>query len=174
MIGLNGGLIGARRVPSPSASSGIWNLREQILARRASIWPSTNIYSIYLVAALPGQTSGGTFAAAPNNDPARGFDGNTGTGVGCVNGSTLLFTPQVPIPFNTTLQIDGMESGFDSVVLNGTTTVTSSGGTATFSGPGSIITLRIQDRPPSYFAAGFTRIRVDGVAIVDGMPLPGL
>lgn len=174
MLGSNGGLIGFRRVPSPSTSSGIWNLEEQILARRASIWPSTNIYSIYLVAALPGQSSGGSFAAAPYDNPTHGFDGNTGTSVGCVNGSTLLFAPPFSIPFNTTLQIDGMESGFDSVVLNGTTTVVASNGTATFSGPGSITTLRIQDRPTDYYNARFSRIRIDGVAMVDGMPLPGL
>jgi hypothetical protein len=39
MIGRNGGLIGIRRVPSTSLASGIWSQNEQVLAKRAGIWP---------------------------------------------------------------------------------------------------------------------------------------
>lgn len=39
MIGANGGLIGARRVPSTSSASGIWSQNEQSLARREDLWP---------------------------------------------------------------------------------------------------------------------------------------
>jgi hypothetical protein len=40
MLGNNGGLIGARRVPTVSAAPGVWTLGEQVVARRAGIWPT--------------------------------------------------------------------------------------------------------------------------------------
>ena len=40
MIGLNGGLIGVRRVPSTSLAPGVWTQDEQSVAKRAGIWPS--------------------------------------------------------------------------------------------------------------------------------------
>jgi hypothetical protein len=36
----NGGLIGIKNIPSFSSASGIWNIREQIRARRDDLWPS--------------------------------------------------------------------------------------------------------------------------------------
>jgi hypothetical protein len=39
MIGLNSGLIGARRVPTLTTGSGLWVANEQVLAKRANIWP---------------------------------------------------------------------------------------------------------------------------------------
>ena len=42
MIGLNGGLIGVRRVPSTSLAPGVWTQDEQSVAKQAGIWPSYN------------------------------------------------------------------------------------------------------------------------------------
>jgi hypothetical protein len=43
MIGLNSGLLGVRRVPGTGSASGLWVPNEQVLARRANIWPSAPI-----------------------------------------------------------------------------------------------------------------------------------
>jgi hypothetical protein len=40
MIGLNGGLMGVRKVPTTGSASGLWVSNEQVLAKRAGIWPS--------------------------------------------------------------------------------------------------------------------------------------
>lgn len=39
MIGLNSGLLGVRRVPTTNSASGLWDSNEQVLAKRANIWP---------------------------------------------------------------------------------------------------------------------------------------
>jgi hypothetical protein len=39
MLGVNGGLIGKRRVPTVGGASGLWLLNEQNLAIRGNIWP---------------------------------------------------------------------------------------------------------------------------------------
>jgi hypothetical protein len=39
MLGFNGGLMGKRRVPASSASSGLWFPSEQSVAKRDVIWP---------------------------------------------------------------------------------------------------------------------------------------
>ena len=39
MIGLNGGLLGVRKVPTLATASGLWVPNEQSLAQRAGIWP---------------------------------------------------------------------------------------------------------------------------------------
>lgn len=44
MLGANGGLIGVRRVSSSTAASGIWTANEQVLAKRADIWPFAGSY----------------------------------------------------------------------------------------------------------------------------------
>lgn len=44
MLGANGGLIGVRRVSSSTAASGIWTVNEQVLAKRADIWPYAGSY----------------------------------------------------------------------------------------------------------------------------------
>lgn len=41
MLGFNGGLLGARRVPTVSAASGLWLPNEQSVAKRAGIWPQS-------------------------------------------------------------------------------------------------------------------------------------
>lgn len=41
LIGHNGGLIGARKVPALSGVSGLWTPNEQVVAKRANIWPRT-------------------------------------------------------------------------------------------------------------------------------------
>jgi hypothetical protein len=59
MLGLNGGLMGVRKVPTTGAASGVWVPNEQVLAKRAGIWP------IVGPAAIPdigGAYQGGFFA----------------------------------------------------------------------------------------------------------------
>lgn len=41
MIEFNSGLLGVRRVPTTGTASGLWLPNEQVLAKRAGIWPST-------------------------------------------------------------------------------------------------------------------------------------
>jgi hypothetical protein len=41
MIGLNGGLMGVRKVPTTGTASGVWDQNEQSVAKRAGIWPVT-------------------------------------------------------------------------------------------------------------------------------------
>ena len=45
MLGVNGGLIGVRRVPALDAATGIWTPNEQALAKRAAIWPSADVFT---------------------------------------------------------------------------------------------------------------------------------
>jgi hypothetical protein len=40
MLGLNGGLMGVRKVPTTGTASGLWVSNEQVLAKRAGIWPA--------------------------------------------------------------------------------------------------------------------------------------
>lgn len=40
MLGSNGGLVGSRRVPSLAGTSGVWTPNEQVIARRAGLWPT--------------------------------------------------------------------------------------------------------------------------------------
>ena len=47
MIGANGGLVGARRVPSLGGASGIWTPNEQVLSRRENAWPRRDGYRYY-------------------------------------------------------------------------------------------------------------------------------
>jgi hypothetical protein len=43
MLGFNGGLIGQRRVTTPSAARGLWTLNEQVMAKRQQLWPSLGV-----------------------------------------------------------------------------------------------------------------------------------
>jgi hypothetical protein len=40
MLGLNGGLMGVRKVPTTTAASGVWVPNEQVLAKREGAWPN--------------------------------------------------------------------------------------------------------------------------------------
>ena len=40
MLGLNGGLMGVRKVPTTGTATGVWVSNEQVLAKRAGIWPA--------------------------------------------------------------------------------------------------------------------------------------
>lgn len=42
MLGLNGGLIGVRRTPDVLAAPGMWTPNEQVIRRRAALWPTTS------------------------------------------------------------------------------------------------------------------------------------
>jgi hypothetical protein len=39
MLGLNGGLMGVRKVPTTGTATGVWDQNEQSVAKRANIWP---------------------------------------------------------------------------------------------------------------------------------------
>jgi hypothetical protein len=47
MIGLNGGLLGVRKVPSLVTASGVWVPNEQSLAKQAGIWPLNKAVTRY-------------------------------------------------------------------------------------------------------------------------------
>ena len=65
MIGLNSGLLGARRVPTTNSAPGVWVPNEQVLARRAAIWPDpnadANFSSVTLLLHLDGSNGSTTF-----------------------------------------------------------------------------------------------------------------
>lgn len=87
MLGFNGGLIGARNLPSSSAASGLWFPNEQSVAKRASSWPGTDIYRYYRLS---------NFANTSLNSNTIDFgeielyDGNTKhTGITCTTSWTF-------------------------------------------------------------------------------------
>lgn len=74
MLGLNGGLIGVRRVPTAESASGLWVPNEQVLARRAFTWPSspTNTYdpnfaNVSLLLHMDGSNNSTTFTDNSSN-----------------------------------------------------------------------------------------------------------
>ena len=71
MIGLNGGLIGSRRTTTTTTGSGLWEPKEQVLLKRANLWPRTDdpdYNSVSLALHLDGSNGGTTFTdAGPAN-----------------------------------------------------------------------------------------------------------
>jgi hypothetical protein len=70
LLGLNGGLLGTRRVPTQLAATGIWLPDEQSIAQRDLIWPSTSdIYfsSVSLLLHMDGSNGSTVFT---DNSPA--------------------------------------------------------------------------------------------------------
>jgi hypothetical protein len=63
MIGLNGGLMGVRKVPTISSASGLWVPNEQVLAQRAGIWPTVdpNFANVSLLLHMDGTNGSTTF-----------------------------------------------------------------------------------------------------------------
>jgi hypothetical protein len=47
MLGFNGGLIGARRLPTLTSASGLWFSNEHVVAERAGIWPKSPLEDPY-------------------------------------------------------------------------------------------------------------------------------
>ena len=70
LLGQNGGLIGARRVPSQSGASGIWGLNEQSLAKGANLWPvyyDLSFSSVSLLLHMDGSNGSTTFTDSSSN-----------------------------------------------------------------------------------------------------------
>ena len=71
MIGLNSGLLGARRVPTTSSASGLWVPNEQSLAKRAAIWPISGSdpswSSVSLLLKMEDTDGGTTFTDSSTN-----------------------------------------------------------------------------------------------------------
>lgn len=64
MRGLNGGLIGVRRVPSLSGASGVWSPNQQVLQRRVGAWPfadDPDYASVSLLLPMNGTNNSTTF-----------------------------------------------------------------------------------------------------------------
>lgn len=50
LIGVNGGLVGARRIPSNGAASGLWTANEQVVLKRAGLWVLDSDAAAYIAA----------------------------------------------------------------------------------------------------------------------------
>lgn len=68
MIGLNGGLIGSRRVPLPNNGPGMWTHNEQSLLKRADAWVNDSSFnSVSLLLHMDGSNNSTTFADSSIN-----------------------------------------------------------------------------------------------------------
>jgi hypothetical protein len=69
MLGLNGGLMGVRKVPTPGTASGLWDQNEQSVARRANIWPGSDpsFADVSLLLHMDGTNGSTTFTDASTN-----------------------------------------------------------------------------------------------------------
>ena len=166
MLGLNGGLIGKPRALKAARAPGIWTPNEQNSALQARIWPPGIIYSNFLSPINASTGGAGSYLSGFTN-PKNGFDGNSQTSVGWATGSFLRFSPPVPLRFDVSLQITGMEGTIESVLLNSTTSVNAVGGNVRFAGPGTITSLEMRDRPGSWFSGFFNCIILDGIVLSD-------
>jgi hypothetical protein len=96
MIGLNGGLIGVRKVPSGNTASGLWVSNEQVLAQRAGIWPSggdPDFASVSLLLPFDGVDGSTTFTDLSSNQFAITRTGNAtiSTAQSVYGGSSVVF-----------------------------------------------------------------------------------
>jgi hypothetical protein len=65
LIGVNGGLIGARRT---TAAPGLWTANEQVLLKRASLWPNDSFFgSVSLLLHCNGTNGSTTFTDSSSN-----------------------------------------------------------------------------------------------------------
>ena len=81
MLGLNGGLIGVRKVPTAESASGLWVPNEQSLAQRAGIWPLTpstdpDFTSVSLLLHMDGSNGSTTFTDSSSDGIAVTANGN--------------------------------------------------------------------------------------------------
>jgi len=86
MLGLNGGLMGVRKVPTTGTATGLWDQNEQSVAKRAGIWPVSagtdpDFANVSLLLPLNGTNGGTTFTDVSSN-------AFTVTGVGDAQTST--------------------------------------------------------------------------------------
>jgi len=78
MLGLNSGLIGVRRVPTPDLAPGIWVPNEQVLAARANIWSGKDPYwnNVSVLLHMDGSNGSTTFTDSSSNSVAVTGYGN--------------------------------------------------------------------------------------------------
>jgi hypothetical protein len=69
MLGLNSGLLGVRRVPTPDSASGVWVANEQVLAKRERIWSGSDPYmdNVSLLLQMDGSNGSTTFTDSSSN-----------------------------------------------------------------------------------------------------------
>ena len=69
MLGLNGGLMGLRKVPTTGTATGVWVSNEQVLAKRAGIWPGSDPYwnNVSLLLQMQGTNGSTTFTDSSSN-----------------------------------------------------------------------------------------------------------
>jgi hypothetical protein len=79
MIGFNSALLGVRRVPTTGTATGLWVPNEQVLGRRAGIWPTTgddDFASVSLLLHMDGSNGSTTFTDSSSNAFAVTANGN--------------------------------------------------------------------------------------------------
>lgn len=77
MIGLNGGLIGVRRVPAPGDGPGVWDCNEQVLLKRANAWVNdASFSSVSLLLHMDGTNGSTTFTDSSSNALTITANGN--------------------------------------------------------------------------------------------------
>ena len=72
MIGFNSGLMGVRRVPTTGTATGLWVSNEQVLAKRAGIWPAgaggdPDFANVSLLLHMDGSNGSTTFTDSSSN-----------------------------------------------------------------------------------------------------------
>ena len=77
MIGMNGGLLGARRIPAPNDGPGVWTGNEQALLKRASTWVNDPSFSsVSLLLHMDGSNGSTTFTDNSSNALTVTANGN--------------------------------------------------------------------------------------------------
>lgn len=111
MLGLNGGLLGVRRVPSLSNATGIWTPNEQSLAKQAVIWPSADdpfFANVSLLLHMDGSSGSTTFTdSSPNARTVTAFNNaQISTAESKFGGASALFDGSydyLTTPYSTSL-----------------------------------------------------------------------
>ena len=135
MIGLNSGLLGVRRVPTTATASGLWVPNEQVLAKRAGIWPASPV-----VPAV-GEAFGGGFFA--------GYISHTSNGVAT---HALIVAPKATGASGTSYTIS------TNLAIK-TSNTTTAGTTSTFDGAANtaaMVTAGIAAHPAANFCVGLS------------------
>ena len=113
MLGLNSGLLGVRRVPTTGSASGLWSPNEQSLAKRATIWPTSDDEhwsNVSLLLHMDGSNGSTTFTDSSANNFTITASGNAqitttdpkfGTGALTLDGTGDYLT----LPANSAFQL---------------------------------------------------------------------
>ena len=123
MIGFNSGLLGVRRVPTTGTASGLWVPNEQVLAKRAGIWPAgaggdPDFANVSLLLHMNGTNGSTTFTDSSSNGLTVTGNGNAavstttpkwGTGSASFDGDAdwLSLTPTTLLEFSADFTLEG-------------------------------------------------------------------